>query len=68
MIARLEVRTEEATELRIRLELTEKPQSTEEAQRNRLLERVRELEAALGVLYFSIWLVARERNAHDASG
>src|SRR5215204_2951482 len=47
LVARLEARAEEATELRVRLQLTEKTQSTAEAERDRLLERVKDLEAAL---------------------
>ena len=57
LIARLEARTEEATELRIRLELTEKAQSTleddlaEERRRREEAEREREdLRRKLGAL------------------
>ena len=44
---RLESRAAEAAELRTRLELTEKTQSTLEQERNQLLERVEKLETEL---------------------
>jgi hypothetical protein len=44
---RLESRAAEAAELRIRLELTEKTQSTLEQERNQLQERVEKLETEL---------------------
>jgi DNA-binding transcriptional MerR regulator len=44
---RLESRAAEAAELRIRLELTEKTQSTVEQERNQLQERVEKLETEL---------------------
>jgi DNA-binding transcriptional MerR regulator len=44
---RLESRAAEAAELRIRLELTEKTQSTVEQERNELQERVEKLETEL---------------------
>jgi transcriptional antiterminator len=44
---RLEIRAAEAAELRTRLELTEKTQSTIEQERNQLQERVEKLETEL---------------------